>query len=328
MPPGHSIKKLKSLGIDLRAIRSELMGRPFLMGRNALGPLEDLYLLRDHRYRRVDDFTVLHVMDYEVLQRNRLFVDRSDFVCIQIMLAGKYVRSTSGQKCKVQSATTHVTNYPLSVSDTEPGQKLRGIWIACDRHHFVNRYGFQIELVPTEYVPIFRSALGMPNALRLLTLASNIVAVEQILACRLEEPLGSHYVSAKAIEIICNVVAQMHAMGAPIREHRLATVEAKMQAIDAAAEIYRRDLGKPQTVDKLAFRVGLNRNDLTAGFRERFGTTPNAYNIMLRMERAKAMLAGKDLSISDVARSVGYSSYASFTRAYHAYHGHSPSTSR
>lgn len=98
--------------------------------------------------------------------------------------------------------------------------------------------------------------------------------------------------------------------------------EFKMQAIEAAAEIYRRDLAAPPTIDKLAFRVGLNRNELVLGFKERFGAPPHAYNLAVRMEQAKHLLQSGELSFSDVARRVGYGSYSSFARAYRAYHGH------
>lgn len=328
MPPRQDTKQRKSLAIDLGSIRRELQESPSLSGSDVLGSLEGLYRSKEHRYRRVDDFTIFHVMDYEALQPYQLRIERPDLVCVQIMLTGKYLRRTPDWLHPVGSAMTHITNYPQSMSETAAGQILRGIWIACDRRHFVSRFGVRAERVPAEYLSIFESALGMPNALEMPTLAANIVAVEEVLSCRLEEPLNSLYVNAKVTEILCNVVAQLHAMGVKGHRHRSVDTGLRLQAIEAAAEIYRRDISRPPTIEKLAFRVGLNRNELTAGFRERFGTTPSAYGHALRMEQARALLKIEGLSISDVARRVGYGSYASFARAYAAHHGQPPSTAR
>lgn len=315
----------KSFSIDLSAVHRGMSPGKALTGREVLDPLVDAYLIGDQSYRRVDDFTLVHVMDYEALQPYRLTIRRADLVCIQITIAGTYVRWTPDRPHTVQSASTHITNAPVSVSSLKPGQKLRGIWIACDRKSFVHRYALQMDQVPEPYRPIFASAAGMSNALTLPTMAPNIMAVEQILACRWGEPLNSLYVNAKAVEIICNLVAQIQT-SASVPSSRFPEADLKRsEAVAAAAEIYRRDFRNPPTVDKLAFRVGLNRNELTEGFRGQFGVTPRAYSLSLRMKEAQNLLQGGALSISEVARRVGYASYGSFARAYAAFHGAPPS---
>lgn len=315
----------KPFAIDLGAIHHSMAVGTALTGRDVLGPQVDSYLAGEQSYRRIDDFTLVHVMDYEALQPYRLSIRRADLVCIQITLSGTYVRWTPDRPKKVQSAMTHITNVPVSVSAMKPGQRLRGIWIACDRKSFARRYALQMDQVPAAYRSIFASAAGMSNALELPTVASNILAVEQILACRWSEPLNSLYVNAKVAEIICNLVAQIQT-GASAPSSRLPEADAKRpEAIAAAAEIYRRDLRNPPTVDKLAFRVGLNRNELNEGFRDQFGVTPRAYSLSLRMNEAKKLLQTGTLSISEVARRVGYASFGSFARAYAAFHGLQPS---
>ncbi len=267
-------------------------------------------------------------MDYEVLQPYRMSVSRPDMVCIQITLSGEYVRSTAAKVTPVDAATTHVTNHPQSVSDTKPGQRLRGIWIACDRQYFARQFDLGGENVPKEYQPIFRSALGLPHALQMPTLASNVVAAEQIIACRLEEPLNSLYVNAKVVEIMCNVAAQIHALASQASLPHASSAERTRHAIEVAAEIYQCGLARPPTIDRLARWVGLNRNALTLGFREHFGMTPHAYCLALRMQQASLMLSNGDLTISEVARKVGYGGYASFSRAHMAYYGKPPSAWR
>lgn len=327
MPPRLRSDALRTLNLNLSELLREFRQTSSLLGTDVLGRLDDLYQVRDHRFRRVDEFTVLHVMDYEVLKPYRLLIERSDLVCIQVTLSGNYDRTTPGGSRRVESAMTHLTNLPVSISHTEPQQRLRGVWIATDRSSFLKRFGLQLDRVPIEYQAIFLSASGLPNALELPALMSNIVAAEQILACRLNEPLISLYVNAKATEIMCNIAAQINTLAPKGRRHAPMGPQFKLQAIEAAAEIYRRDLAAPPSIDKLAFRVGLNRNELVLGFKQRFGATPHAYNLAVRMEQAKHLLQGGELSFSDVARRVGYGSYSSFARAYRAFHGHALSAS-
>jgi len=306
MPPHSSRpKNRRTLSIDLEQIRRQLRWQPSVAGSEVLGPLEGLYRAEDHRYRRVDDGTLLHVMDYETLLPYELKIERADMVCVQIMLAGTYMRRSAVRSQIVESSMTSISNLPESLSVTNAGQKLQGIWIACDRRHFLSRYGLQPDMVPTDYVPLFQSARGMPVAIELATQGPNIVAAQEILSCRMKEPLNSLYVAAKVTEILCNVVAQLHSMAGARGPGRIHTWEATQQAIGAAAEIYRRTLSSPPTVDELAQKVGLNRNMLTAGFKARFGATPNAFAHALRMREAKTLLDGGHLSISDIARSVG-----------------------
>jgi AraC-like DNA-binding protein len=125
----------------------------------------------------------------------------------------------------------------------------------------------------------------------------------------------------KATEIICEIVAQSNALHMP-RAHGL---HKKPLAVATAADIYRRELANPPTIEQLAARVGLNRNDLTKGFRELFGKTPHAYGNMLRMEQAQNLLNCGELSISEVARQVGYDAYSGFARAFHSHFGRPPS---
>lgn len=52
-----------------------------------------------------------------------------------------------------------------------------------------------------------------------------------------------------------------------------------------------------------------------------FGATPHAYANVVRMEQAQVLLHDGQLSISEIARRVGYEGYSSFSRAYQAHFG-------
>jgi AraC family transcriptional regulator, transcriptional activator of the genes for pyochelin and ferripyochelin receptors len=53
--------------------------------------------------------------------------------------------------------------------------------------------------------------------------------------------------------------------------------------------------------------------------------TPHAYGHLLRMEKAHLMLDEGQLTVSGVARRIGYEGYSSFSRAYRTHFGQSPS---
>ncbi|MCS0495566.1 AraC family transcriptional regulator [Ancylobacter sp. MQZ15Z-1] len=310
----------RRLELDFRAVRSGLGVGEFVRSAEVLGPVEDVFRAREHGYRRIDDFTLLHLLNFEAGQPYSLRMERADLVCIQATIAGRYNRWIGQRMDLVSPHLMHISNTPLSVSDTEEGARLRGVLIVCERRHFVEHYRLNLERVPPAYRPIFLSREGTPEVLTLPLSPLGIGLVDQLLSCRYGEPLRGIFVGAKTVEIICDVVAQLNRLQ-PRAAPRLLGERARAEAIESAAEIYRREIGAPPTIEQLALRVGLNRNELTSGFRALFGVTPHAYAQMRRMERAQELLHEGALSISEVARRVGYEGYSSFARAYQAHYG-------
>jgi AraC-like DNA-binding protein len=265
-------------------------------------------------------------MNFEAGIPYSLKITRPDYVCIQISVSGTYNRWINDHVAPVKPATIDITNAPLSISDTQAGTRLRGVLIACNREYLVDHFKLNVDRIPAVYRPIFNSRAGSLSALKLPAKSDVMVAADQILSWKHHEPLRHLYLNAKAIEIICGVVAQINGWAPQMR--RPPAVQRKRVAIEAAATIYRREIFSAPTIEQLAMRVGLNRNDLTEGFREAFGATPHAYGHLLRMEEARLMLQEGQLSISEVARRIGYEGYSSFSRAYSSHFGRSPSVEK
>ncbi len=317
----------KSLDIDFRALQTQLLKRDFIRSSEILGPTDGIFKTREHGYRRIDDATFLHVMDFEVGHPYSLKMARPDFVCIQITISGSYNRWVSDKIDAVKPATLHITNVPLSISDTQTGTKLRGALIVCDREYLVNHFKLNVDRLPAAYRPIFNSKVGSLSALKLTPTPDVMIAADQILSCKYNEPLKHLYLNAKATEIICAIVAQINGLSPRTLLHRPEVAD-KKQAIEAAATIYKREIVNPPTIEQLAARIGLNRNDIISGFREVFGVTPHTYGHLIRMEQAQLLLQDGQLSISEIARRIGYEGYSSFTRAYRAHFGTSPSVAK
>jgi len=293
-----------------------------LPSRDVFGPVSEVFLTKEHGYRRIDDNILLHVLDFEVARRYNLRIARQDLVCIQIIIKGTYNRRWGDRLDLVDSTMIEISNYPFSISETEAGAKLRGALIICNRQYLLDHFSLRIDHIPEKYRRIFSSKIGIPDALTLRPTPPMLSNVDQILSCKYKESLKDIYIRAKTLEIICDVVSQINVLGAS-KPHRVKSVN-KAQAIEAAAAIYKRELNNPPTIAQLASRIGINRNELTAGFRDMFGATPHAFSTTMRMDEAQNLLLEGRLSISEVARRVGYGGYSSFSRAYQAHFGRAP----
>src|SRR5215813_2401186 len=141
----------RSLDIDFRAIQTQLCGRDFIRSSEMLGPTESIFKTKEHGYRRVDDATFLHVMDFEVGRPYSLRMARPGFVCIQIAVSGTYSRWINDHVEAVNPATIDITNAPLSTSDTQGGTRLHGVLIVCDRQYLVDHFKLDVDRVSAAY---------------------------------------------------------------------------------------------------------------------------------------------------------------------------------
>lgn len=82
------------------------------------------------------------------------------------------------------------------------------------------------------------------------------------------------------------------------------------------------------TLAQLASSVGLSPFHFCRAFKESVGVAPHRYQMMLRAERARAMLESTDKSITDIAFTVGYGSSQALARVFRREFGVSPSDYR
>ena len=81
-------------------------------------------------------------------------------------------------------------------------------------------------------------------------------------------------------------------------------------------------------LETVARKVGLSRPHFFKLFKQQMGVTPNVYMNTLRSERAIDDLVNTDKSVTHIARELGYSSQASFTRFFSSNVGIAPSEYR
>jgi AraC-like DNA-binding protein len=89
-----------------------------------------------------------------------------------------------------------------------------------------------------------------------------------------------------------------------------------MPHILAAQKIIDENLKIHFKISDLAQRVGINEFKLKHGFRALFKKGVHQYRLHIRLSKAKALLEETDLTISEIADSVGFESRDGFSNAF------------
>ncbi|MDE3069904.1 MAG: helix-turn-helix transcriptional regulator [Acidobacteriota bacterium] len=89
-----------------------------------------------------------------------------------------------------------------------------------------------------------------------------------------------------------------------------------------------REYARPLDVAAVARTALMSTAHFARQFRAAYGETPYAYLMTRRIERAKALLRGGDLSVSEVCVAVGCSSLGSFSARFTAVVGETPTAYR
>lgn len=78
------------------------------------------------------------------------------------------------------------------------------------------------------------------------------------------------------------------------------------------------------TTNELCEKLGYSRTQLTASFKQYFGTTPHDYLAHLKFEHASYLLLNSDATIADISEKLGYANPAAFYTAFKKAYGVTP----
>jgi AraC-like DNA-binding protein len=95
--------------------------------------------------------------------------------------------------------------------------------------------------------------------------------------------------------------------------------------VSAAIRRMHGDPARPWTVVELAREAALSRSAFFDRFMRIVGVPPMEYLLAWRMAVAKDLLRRRDVTLSEVAERVGYSSASTFSTAFSRYVGQAPS---
>lgn len=77
-------------------------------------------------------------------------------------------------------------------------------------------------------------------------------------------------------------------------------------------------------VNDIAKYIGINRSYLTTIFKNKLNVSPQEYLVSYRLNKGKQLLCTTDLSIQDIAASVGYDNPLTFSKMFKNAYGKSP----
>jgi AraC-like DNA-binding protein len=109
---------------------------------------------------------------------------------------------------------------------------------------------------------------------------------------------------------------------------RPATVRHRTALYEDATAIVEAEFGSDLSLDDIARRVASSRRQLQRAYAEIGTTTFREHLTAVRMERAADLLAGRGLTVREVAHRVGYRQPAQFAKAFRRHHGDAPSAFR
>jgi AraC-like DNA-binding protein len=95
-----------------------------------------------------------------------------------------------------------------------------------------------------------------------------------------------------------------------------------------ARDLMDREYMRPLDVDAIARAALMSTAHFSRRFRAAYGETPYAYLMTRRIERAKALLRGGELSVSEVCLAVGCTSLGSFSARFTELVGETPTAYR
>ena len=98
--------------------------------------------------------------------------------------------------------------------------------------------------------------------------------------------------------------------------------------VRAAKKILQKQIAQPPVARELATQLGSNEKSLNEAFRDQYGVTVFGWLRDERLRVGRQLLASTDLSIAEIAESLGYSSSQNFATAFKEHFDCSPSQFR
>ena len=101
-----------------------------------------------------------------------------------------------------------------------------------------------------------------------------------------------------------------------------------VENLERARELIDAQYTRPLNLDELARAAHFSRYHFLRAFRRAYYATPHEYITRKRIERAKELLAGSELTVTEICFEVGFESLGSFSSLFHKLVGWSPSIYR
>lgn len=128
------------------------------------------------------------------------------------------------------------------------------------------------------------------------------------------EEAGSEVVVTRLAEVLFIQVIRSYMLQNKLPDGYLAALNDRQ--INNALKLIHSDPKNNWTLENIAKNIGMSRSSFAARFKQLVGITPINYLTSWRMNKAKELIKNHQLPLIEVAENVGYSSEASFNRAF------------
>lgn len=154
------------------------------------------------------------------------------------------------------------------------------------------------------------------------TTAAMQIALQQILHCPYQGLTRRIYLQGKVFELLALLLEPLLAEQTQRQPRKLKPED--IERIHHAKDILLNRLEHPPSLVELAREAGINDYKLKIGFHQVFGTTVFGYLNEYRMERSRQLLQEGNLTVTGVARAVGYANRSHFAAAFKRKFGVNP----
>ncbi len=134
------------------------------------------------------------------------------------------------------------------------------------------------------------------------------------------QPLAGLRMSGLLLEIVAEVLRGRMAQEGGWTAHA--------SALESAAADITRRCGEPISIAGLAREHGFSPSHLRGLFASRYGCSPRSYLRQARIRKARGLMMGTNLTLSEIALQVGFETVHSFSRAFKGVEGCCPSSYR
>ncbi|MBI4785218.1 MAG: helix-turn-helix transcriptional regulator [Oscillatoriophycideae cyanobacterium NC_groundwater_1537_Pr4_S-0.65um_50_18] len=221
------------------------------------------------------------------------------------------------------------------VAEMEPDEEISG-------HHYLSRLPNLIKIeewqanVPIQLVMIhahadyfrtFSCTDSLPDLLQTLMQGSGrfhqslgkmspaiVQILQQIIHCPYQGTTQQLYLESKALELFALQFACLESKLPTLRKQTLPADD--LERLHSAKDLLVQYANNPPSLLELARQVGLNDRKLKQGFRQVFGTTVFGYLHDYRMQQAQDLLQQSQLTIAQVAATIGYRNPEAFSTAF------------
>jgi len=100
------------------------------------------------------------------------------------------------------------------------------------------------------------------------------------------------------------------------------------ERIEKSMDLMRQTVSSPLALEKYAQTAGFSVSQFSYLFKKLFGSSPMAYFVELRIQRAKELLDNSNLSVKEVAWKLGFEDQLYFSRIFKKVTGVPPSVYR